>query len=418
MSEPESNGTTAFPTSECVNLRPMRSRLNRRRFVGASAAALSLSAAGSRLGSFHPGASARICPPRPPPAHHRPQRPLTPARCPWRRRRRLSASLRWSRTSVRSTSAHRRTAVNCEWRCRPAPMAFQPGRLPPGFSDHGQLPRSAGLDRRGHDGATPVAGRILELHAGQRCRSPSSFARACAGTTTRPSPLRTSFFRFTSTATTSTARCATFSQAWIPPRCGTSARSSSASGSRMATSSPTPPASSFSSGRSTSTTGIPTQSDSKRSTATTGNGTIRSAPVPGSSASGRTTRLSPSAATTCTGRRRPISKRSRCASLRSPAERIAGWVNGDIDLLWPLKAVDLPTVITTPGTLYVADAPSVMFAAFNFDNPARANRRLLHDIDLRRALSASPSTGERYTQRDFRRVHLLPAGGHGCAAVG
>jgi peptide/nickel transport system substrate-binding protein len=83
-----------------------------------------------------------------------------------------------------------------------------------------------------------------------------------------------------------------------------------------------------------------------------------------------------------------------------PTDRITAWINGDIDLLWPLKAIDLPSVITTPGTLYVADAPSVMFAAFNFDNPARANPRLFRDIDLRRALSLAIDR-QRYTNEVF-----------------
>ena len=80
MSEPESNGTTAIPTSECVNSPQGSSRLTRRRFVGASAAALSLSAAGSRLGSFHPGASAQDLPATAAAEHHRSNRPLAPAR--------------------------------------------------------------------------------------------------------------------------------------------------------------------------------------------------------------------------------------------------------------------------------------------------------------------------------------------------
>lgn len=70
-----------------------------------------------------------------------------------------------------------------------------------------------------------------------------------------------------------------------------------------------------------------------------------------------------------------------------PEKRLAAWTSGDADLLWPVRATDLAFISTNPGKLYVADAASVMFAAFNFNNPSRDDPQLLEDINIRRALS-------------------------------
>lgn len=86
--------------------------------------------------------------------------------------------------------------------------------------------------------------------------------------------------------------------------------------------------------------------------------------------------------------------------IEEPQERIAAWTAGNVDLLGPIPASDLPAVMTTPGKLYVADAASVMFAAFNFNNPARPNPRLFDDINLRRALSLAIDR-ERYAREVF-----------------
>lgn len=68
-------------------------------------------------------------------------------------------------------------------------------------------------------------------------------------------------------------------------------------------------------------------------------------------------------------------------------ERLAKWKAGEADILWPVNYATVQAASDTPGSLYVADAASVMFAAFNFDNPARNPSNLLSDIRIRRALS-------------------------------
>jgi len=81
----------------------------------------------------------------------------------------------------------------------------------------------------------------------------------------------------------------------------------------------------------------------------------------------------------------------------SNARRITAWREGEVDLLWPLETGDLDLVNEQPGRLYAADAASVMFAAFNFDNPARATPDLFGDVRVRRALSLAidrPRIGE------------------------
>jgi peptide/nickel transport system substrate-binding protein len=69
------------------------------------------------------------------------------------------------------------------------------------------------------------------------------------------------------------------------------------------------------------------------------------------------------------------------------AERVAAWRAGEGDLLSPVAPADLEPLGEIPGTLHVADAASVMFAAFNFFNPVRALPELLVDLRLRQALS-------------------------------
>lgn len=81
--------------------------------------------------------------------------------------------------------------------------------------------------------------------------------------------------------------------------------------------------------------------------------------------------------------------------------RREAWLQGEIDLLWPLAPADLDAVKETPGRLYVADAASVMFLAFNFDNPLRATPDLFGDARMRRALSLSIDR-DRYAEAVFR----------------
>jgi peptide/nickel transport system substrate-binding protein len=82
-----------------------------------------------------------------------------------------------------------------------------------------------------------------------------------------------------------------------------------------------------------------------------------------------------------------------------PAARIAAWTAGEVDIL-PIRQSELPSVMNATGTLYVADTPKVMFAAFNFNNASRPNPELFNDINLRRALSLAIDR-QRYGQESF-----------------
>ncbi len=70
-----------------------------------------------------------------------------------------------------------------------------------------------------------------------------------------------------------------------------------------------------------------------------------------------------------------------------PEKRIDAWLHNDVDVVWPVPAGTLKDLRDTEGRLYVVDSPSVMFAAFNFDNPARENPNFLSDVRIRRAIS-------------------------------
>ncbi len=84
-----------------------------------------------------------------------------------------------------------------------------------------------------------------------------------------------------------------------------------------------------------------------------------------------------------------------------PVDRLVAWTGGTTDILWPIRPSDVDTASGTTGWLYVADAASVMFAAFNFNNPARGTPDLLGDVRLRRALSLAIDR-ERYARDVFR----------------
>lgn len=93
-----------------------------------------------------------------------------------------------------------------------------------------------------------------------------------------------------------------------------------------------------------------------------------------------------------------------------PVDRLVAWTGGTTDILWPIRPSDVDTASETTGWLYVADAASVMFAAFNFDNPARDPADLLGDIRIRRALSLAIDR-ERYAREVFRGfIHAEAAG--------
>jgi peptide/nickel transport system substrate-binding protein len=68
-------------------------------------------------------------------------------------------------------------------------------------------------------------------------------------------------------------------------------------------------------------------------------------------------------------------------------DRIAAWNEGTIDLLWPVPPNAIDEVAHAPAQLHVVPSASVMFAAFNVDNPARIVPNLLADRLLREALN-------------------------------
>lgn len=70
-----------------------------------------------------------------------------------------------------------------------------------------------------------------------------------------------------------------------------------------------------------------------------------------------------------------------------PKARIAAWKNGEVDLLWPVKPGEIAEINDTAAFLYAANAPIVMFAAFNFDNAGAEIPDLFKDVRIRQALS-------------------------------
>ena len=90
--------------------------------------------------------------------------------------------------------------------------------------------------------------------------------------------------------------------------------------------------------------------------------------------------------------------------------RLKAFAAGDADILWPVNAADLELVRDIPGRVYIADAASVMFAAFNFNNPGRGTPNLLTDIRIRRALSMAIDR-DRYAEQVFSGyIHQHQAG--------
>lgn len=67
--------------------------------------------------------------------------------------------------------------------------------------------------------------------------------------------------------------------------------------------------------------------------------------------------------------------------------RIEAWLQGETHVVWPLPVSEIEKVRHSDGRLYVVDSPSVMFAAFNFDNPMRPVPDLLSDVRVRQAIS-------------------------------
>jgi peptide/nickel transport system substrate-binding protein len=70
-----------------------------------------------------------------------------------------------------------------------------------------------------------------------------------------------------------------------------------------------------------------------------------------------------------------------------PQQRLDEWKAGQTDLLWPVTYQMVQAASDTPGKLYVADSASVMFAAFNFDNPESNPNTFFSDLRIRQALN-------------------------------
>jgi peptide/nickel transport system substrate-binding protein len=70
----------------------------------------------------------------------------------------------------------------------------------------------------------------------------------------------------------------------------------------------------------------------------------------------------------------------------SADDMLAAWKANELDIVWPLRATQLAG-FDQAGTLYVADAAAVMFAAFNFDNPTRQPPTFFEDLRVRQALN-------------------------------
>jgi len=71
-------------------------------------------------------------------------------------------------------------------------------------------------------------------------------------------------------------------------------------------------------------------------------------------------------------------------------DRLAAWEANETDVVWPVRSAEvtgLTELTGRQGRLYLAEPPSVMFAAFNFVNPTRAVPGLFDDVAVRRALS-------------------------------
>jgi len=86
--------------------------------------------------------------------------------------------------------------------------------------------------------------------------------------------------------------------------------------------------------------------------------------------------------------------------VETAADRLVAWEAGETDVVWPVRAAQVDRIEERRGRLYAADAASVMFAAFNFDNPERAVPDLFADVTVRRALSLAVDR-ERYAAEVF-----------------
>jgi peptide/nickel transport system substrate-binding protein len=69
------------------------------------------------------------------------------------------------------------------------------------------------------------------------------------------------------------------------------------------------------------------------------------------------------------------------------ATQLSRWHDGSADIVWPIAPKDLASVSDRPGVVYAAETVRTMFAAFNFNNPARTDPTVFGDARIRNALS-------------------------------
>jgi peptide/nickel transport system substrate-binding protein len=82
------------------------------------------------------------------------------------------------------------------------------------------------------------------------------------------------------------------------------------------------------------------------------------------------------------------------------AKRIEAWKNDDVDIVWPVAPLETSDLVQEPGRLYAADSLRTLFAAYNFNNPARITPDLFTNIDFRQALLLAMNR-ERYQESIF-----------------
>lgn len=80
--------------------------------------------------------------------------------------------------------------------------------------------------------------------------------------------------------------------------------------------------------------------------------------------------------------------------------RISAWKQDEVDLVWPIPTFETSSLVSEQGRLYAADSLRTMFAAYNFDNPARLTPALMSSIEFRQALLLAMDR-ERYQRSIF-----------------
>ncbi|MEJ7838564.1 MAG: ABC transporter substrate-binding protein [Thermomicrobiales bacterium] len=76
------------------------------------------------------------------------------------------------------------------------------------------------------------------------------------------------------------------------------------------------------------------------------------------------------------------------------------WKQDELDIVWPIPPADTNDLVSEEGRLYAADSLRSMFAAYNFENPARLTPSLMSSLELRQALLLAMDR-ERYQRSIF-----------------